>query len=1087
MPISKLTLTCGLGLLLAGSLAAQGTHDNLLKGLHFRSIGPAVMGGRIDDFAVVESDPRIIYVATAAGGILKTVNGGTTWEPIFDDQTVGSIGDIAIAPSNPSIIYVGTGEANNRQSSSWGNGVYRSLDGGATWTHVGLEKTRHIGRVVVDPTNPDVAYVAALGDLWGANAERGVYKTTDGGAHWTQALFINDDTGVSDIAIDPQSPNILYAAAYERRRTAFGFNGGGPAGGLYRTTDSGAHWTKLSKGLPTQGDIGRCAVDVYRKNSNVVYALVEHLTQGGIYRSDDKGTSWTKMSDTNPRPSYYSQVRIDPNSDLKIWVLGAPLYFSEDGGRTFTQTRGRGIHTDFHAFWIDPANSDHVIAGSDGGITMSRDAGRTWDYVNNYPIGQFYEISYDYQRPFHVCGGLQDNFSWCGPTGTLDKEGVTNEDWININGGDGFHARIDPKDPNIVYSESQDGNLSRRNLSTGVSKLIRPEEDSITAPRYRFQWNSPLIISSKDNHTIYYGGNYLFKSTDQGDTWVRLGNKDLTNNEDRYKMPILGKPVDKNTLSRNDGVENWPCITAIAESPANTAVLWAGTDDGNLQVSKDGGETWTNIVGKVPGLKQPAYVSRIEPAYKEPGTAYVAFDNHRSGDFAVYLYMTKDFGQTWTKITTGIPESAGTVHTVREDPHSENLLFAGTEFGLFVSFNRGQQWEHMHNGLPTVPVFDLQIHPRDHALIVATHGRSIWVMDDITPLEEMNDAVLSSDVKLFTPLPATEWHTTNYLGFLGSRQFVGQNSPTGMGLDYFAKSSGPVQVTILDQAGKTVRTLNARATGGQVNTIEWDLRGNSPLPMTGGRGGRGGRGGAAGEPQAGGAPGAAGAGGGGGGRGFGGRFGGGAPLVDPGQYTVKISMEGKTDQKTVMVNDDPRTPITAEDRAKRDAAVQKLLSMVKDADSGRRKVVAMQTALTTLIDSWKKPGAPSVPEPVKKAADDLLEKVKAAAPAFETPRSDEPAILGFAGPAMTYNPPPVLQQIMREMMTISSYPAAPTAAELRNIDEASARLASGMAEVNRLDAEIPKLNKMMADAGVPYVTVDTQTVAPFTGGRGGGR
>lgn len=424
--------TCCLFGIAAFCSFGQTAQETALKNLKFRSIGPAIMGGRIDDFAVVESNPRVMYVGSAAGGIFKTGNGGVTWEPIFDDQPTPTIGDLALAPSDPSILYVGSGEPNNRQSSSWGNGVYKSMDGGKTWQHMGLKDTHHIGRVVVHPTDPNIVYVAALGHLWGPNHERGVFKSTDGGTTWTQSLYIDDDTGVSDLAIDPQSPNIIYAAAYERRRTVFGYNGGGPKGGLFRTIDGGAHWTRLTKGLPASGDIGRCAVEVYRKNPNIVYALVEHLTQGGIYRSEDKGATWTKMSDTNPRPSYYSQIRVDPNNDQKIWVLGAPLYYTEDGGRTFRQDRWQKIHSDFHAFWIDPANSEHMVAGSDGGLTVTYDGGRNWDYINNIPIGQFYEIAYDMETPYNLCGGLQDNNSWCGPSSTLTTRGPSNDEWVRL-------------------------------------------------------------------------------------------------------------------------------------------------------------------------------------------------------------------------------------------------------------------------------------------------------------------------------------------------------------------------------------------------------------------------------------------------------------------------------------------------------------------------------------------------------------------------------------------------------------------------------------------------------------------------------
>ncbi|HEY2015196.1 MAG TPA: hypothetical protein VGH38_16920 [Bryobacteraceae bacterium] len=1106
----------------SATITAQTTHDAVLKNLKFRNIGPATMGGRIDDIAVVESDPRIIYVGSAAGGIFKTVNAGNTWQAIFDDQPNPSIGDLALAPSNPSILYVGTGEANNRQSSSWGNGVYKSMDGGTTWTHLGLAETHHIGRIVVHPTNPDIVYVAALGDLWAANKERGVYKSTDGGATWAQTLAINENTGVSDIAIDPQSPNILYAAAYERRRTVFGYNGGGPDGGLYRSTDSGSHWTKMAGGLPATGDVGRCSLDIYRRNTNIVYAEFEHATRGGVYRSEDKGVTWARMSDTNPRPSYFSQIRVDPNNDQRVWLGGVNIYTSEDGGRTFVQTRFRDVHSDVHAIWIDPSNSEHMLSGNDGGVWVTWDSGRNWRHLNNIAIGQFYEVAYDFQKPYHVCGGLQDNYSWCGPSASLQSTGIGNEDWITVQGGDGFHARIDPTDANIIYAESQDGNLSRRDLKTSESKSIRPQEDSDTAPRYRFQWNSPLIISPHDAKTLYYGGNHLFKSTDRGDTWVRLG-EDLTTGASRDQQSILGKiPKRGETLSLHDGVVAWPCITAIAESPVRAGVLYAGTDDGNLQVSRDGGKTWSNVASHIPGVPKGAYVSRIEASRKEEGTVYVTFDNHRSGDFAIYIFASRNHGDSWTKITNGIPQGAGTVHVIREDPANANLLFAGTEFGLFFTLNRGQNWEKMKNGLPTVPVFDLQIHPREHDLILATHGRSIWIMDNISALEEMagNDSVLTTDLHIFTPRPGVEWKMANYRGFLGTGLFFAANPQTGVVLDYFAKAGGPVRLTVKDKAGTDIRQLTGRAEAGSINRIAWDMRSDAPVRPAagqtqaaggrgagGGRGGRGaggGRGGAAGAgaegpafeaPESGGGgpgePGAenaegaggGGGGGGGGGRGFGGNRG---YLVDPGDYTVTLSVAGKTETKTVTVQDDPRLNTSTEDRTTRHTAITKLFTMTRQADEGRRKVVALNIALTGLIDSWKAPAASSVPEAVKKAADDTLAKVKAVLPTFESANAGGRGAGGGAGAPPPYTPPPVNQKIGRLMGVIDGYSGPPTARQLADIEECAVQLRHGLEEVAKLDGEIPKLNKLMQDAGVPYFTVDTTNVPPAQGGRGGG-
>jgi photosystem II stability/assembly factor-like uncharacterized protein len=1077
-------------LLCAGSLFAQPSFDTALKNLKFRSIGPAEMGGRTDDLAIVESDPRIIYVGAAAGGVFKSVNGGQTWRAIFEEQPNPSIGDLALAPSNPSILYVGTGEANNRQSSSWGDGVYKTMDGGATWVHLGLKETHHIGRIVVHPTDPNTLWVAALGDLWGPNKERGVYKSTDGGATWTQTLYINEDTGVTDIAIDMQSPNILYAAAYQRRRTAFGYNGGGPGSGLYRSIDGGVHWTKLEKGLPT-GDLGRCAVDVYRKNSNIVYAEVQSATASGVYRSEDKGESWTRLSDTDPRPSYFSQIRVDPNNDLRIWLGGVNIYFSEDGGRNFTQSRFERVHSDNHAIWIDPANSDHLVIGNDGGVWVTDDSGRAWRHLNNFPIGQFYEVAFDYQKPYHVCGGLQDNYSWCGPSSSAQTLGIGNQDWITVQGGDGFYNRIDPSDPNTVYTESQDGNLSRRDLRTSESKSIRPQEPNDQAPRYRFQWNSPLMISPHDPKTIYYGGNHLFKSTDRGDTWQVLG-EDLTTNADRTKLNIMGK-VQADELSSSDGVAAWPCITAIAESPAKAGVLWAGTDDGNLQMSRDDGKTWSNVNSHIMGLPKGGYVSRIEPSHKDPGTAYVTFDNHRSADYGIYIFVTKNYGDSFQKLSNGIPPDAGTVHVIREDPVNPDLLFAGTEFGMFISFDRGANWHQMKNGLPTVPVFDVQIHPRDHDLILATHGRSIWIMDDISSLEQMNAQTLTSDLKLFETRPAVEWKMADYRGFIGSALFFAPNAPSGLLMDVYAKSAGPLRVTIADKSGNRVRQFNARAEGGEITRIAWDLRYDAPVAppeATGGRGGRGGggRGGRGGatpvaaapqepqgeegvggelqtdfgvEPSGGNPP--AGRGGGGGGRGAGTPRG---ALVEPGSYTVTVAMGSATDSKTATVEQDPRIQVSPSDRETRRQTIDTLVRLTREADVARRHAVAIRSSLTNLTESWNQPNAPKIPDAVKKAADDLLARAKTVADRFESANGGRGG--GGAGAPPAYTPPPVTQKIARLMNALDNYTGAPTSRQIEEAQDASAQLQKDVAELNKLAADVPALNKMMLDAGVPY-------------------
>ena len=580
--------------------------DSVLDNLEWRNIGPAIMGGRINDFAVVESNPKVAFVATASAGIWKTTNNGITWESLFDDQPVSSVGDVAVAPSDPSIVWAGTGEPANRQSSSWGDGVYKSMDGGATWTNMGLEDTHHIGRVRIHPTNPNIVYVAALGHLWGPNEQRGVFKTTDGGKTWKNTKFISENTGFVDLAMDPESPDTLYAAAYQRRRRAFGFNGGGPESGLYKTTDGATTWTKLAKGLP-EGDTGRIGIDIYRKDARIVYAIVQNA-EGGIFRSEDKGETWEKMSDTNPRPMYYSQIRIDPLNERRIWVLGGPMYNSDDGGRTFVTDRVTRIHGDHHALWINPRDSNHVLLGSDGGIHYSYDRGLTWDFVNTLALGQFYEIGYDMETPYNIYGGLQDNGSWGGPVRTRHQQGISNEDWFSVGGDDGFYTQVDPNDATTIYVESQNGVLRRLDTRSLETKTIRPEPGE-GENRYRFDWNSPVAISPHDSKTIYYGGNRLFKSTNRGDEWTRT--VDLSKNRDRDELPIMGVMLNDDTLSRNDGISAYGQITTISESPLVQGLLYVGTDDGNIQVSRDGGESWNNVAANLPGGDEETYVTRV--------------------------------------------------------------------------------------------------------------------------------------------------------------------------------------------------------------------------------------------------------------------------------------------------------------------------------------------------------------------------------------------------------------------------------------------------------------------------------------------
>lgn len=1019
------------------------TIESATAGLKMRAIGPAIMGGRIDDIAVDPTDPETIYLGAAAGGVWKSTDGGMTWSSTWNSEPNPSIGALAVAPSNPSTVWVGTGEANNRQSASWGDGVYKSTDGGRTWTHMGLDDTQAIGRIVIDPTNADVVYVAGVGHLWGPNEERGLFKTTDGGKTWNKVLYVNADTGVTDVAIDPQSPTTLYAAAYERRRTTWGFNGGGPGSGVYKTTDAGATWTKLTNGLPT-GDDGRIGLAVYRKNPNIVYALIQNAN-GGVFRSEDKGATWTKMSSDDPRPSYFSQIRVDPNNDLRIWMGGVEISYSEDGGKTFTTQRVKDVHSDFHAIWIDPDDSSYMLVGCDGGIYESRDAGRDWDHLNVMPLGQAYEVGYDNQQPYHVCAGYQDNAEWCGPSRTWFAGGIPNSDWFMVGGGDGFYVKPDPEDPQTIYTESQDGNVERRDLRTNEALSIRPVPKEGDPP-YRFNWNSPLLISTHDHNTIYYGGNFLFKSTDRGNSWTKLGG-DLTTGVDRNTLSILGQLPTKDTLSLYDGVEWYPTITTIDESPVNASILWAGTDDGNLQVSRDGGQNWKNVTSRVPGVPQGTYVARIVASKFNEGTAYVAFDGHRRNDFHVYLFKTTNYGESWKSVSSGIPEDTGTLHVIREHPSDPNVLFAGMEFGAYFSLDGGEHWNKLGMGLPTVPVDDIQIQPRENDLILATHGRSIYILDDMTSLQKLNSQVLGENLHLFPIRNTIAWHIYQNRWFDAQQVFLGPNPPDGALIDFYLKAKpakdARLRITILDTSGKQVREIDDAKADAGINRINWDLAYDPPVKPTPEQ--------LAAQAQ--------------------GFFGGGArgPMVDPGTYTVKVSLGDDSQTQTVQVMEDPRIQLSDADRAARHDLVMQLYGLYKTADEGQKTVAGLKKSLTDALAAWKKPGAPKIPDDIQKQADALSKKVNDIGDKFISA-----AGFGSAGGPLHYTPPPLPMRIGRLMFQLEGYSAAPTQPEKDEAAAVSQELSQAMDVVHGLvNTDLANLNKALNDAGVPHITIET--------------
>ncbi len=917
-------VAAALALLPAAGLAQQA--GGPFRELTFRSIGPAVMGGRMHDVQALPDDPSTVYVASATGGIWKSTNHGTTWTPIFDHEPTSTFGVIAIAPSNPAVLWAGTGEQNNRQSSSWGDGVYRSTDAGATWAHVGLTETRAIGRIVVDPRNPNVAYVAALGNLWMASPDRGVYKTTDGGRTWRKSLYVDTLTGAVDLVMDPNDARTLYAAMYQRLRTPCCFNGGGTGSGIYRTTDGGATWHKLAGGLP-QGDVGRIGLGISRQNGRRVYAVVEAPREGGVYRTDDGGNSWKRVNPLDPRPMYYSSLMVDPTNDARVYMMARWFYRSDDAGahwRTMPTepTYDVGLKGDYHAMWIDPGNPNHFYLVGDGGLYQSWDMGATYNRINNLPIGQFYGIGLDEATPFNIYGGMQDDHSWFGPSATRHYLGITDGDWHEIGFNDGVSGTVDPLGRHWVYSNAVEGDLTRVDAYTGDRADIHPVAPP-GQPPYRFEWITPGMASRFTPGTYYYGGNRLFITHDQGRTWQAT--EDLTRQVDRDTVEVMGVSDAKIVNSRNDGQSAFSAISAIEESRASAEILWVGTDDGNVQLSRDGGQTWTEVGHNAHGVPDGTYVSRIATVAGAPGTAYVAFDNHRRGDFKPYVVRTTDFGATWTPIWAGLPED-GSVRTVDVYPGHPNVVFAGTEHALWVSTDAGDHWVQPASNLPTTLYMDVQFDQRTGDVVVATHGRSLWILDDGTPIGEWSSKLAGDPVHLFSIRPATIFQYWEDLSYRGQDFYAGENPPDGAILDYsLGRAADSVTITVTNSEGEVVRTLSGPGSAGVVHRVVWDLRHTPPpsdpdtasynleaLP----------------RPPRTLAP-----------RG---------PFVSPGRYTVTLTADGASTTQTVEVSGDPKMPLTLAQYRDREAFLVDLLGVQRRAYAlthkltGRARMIAMR-------------------------------------------------------------------------------------------------------------------------------------------------
>lgn len=808
---------------------SQALDMDKLKGMQARSIGPAGMSGRVTAIAVASKQPETIYLGAASGGVWKSTNGGISFTPIFDEQKVSGIGAIAIDQNNPDIIWVGTGEGNPRNSQNNGQGIYRSLDAGKTWDFMGLEKTSNIHRVLLHPQNPDIVYVGVQGSAWGDHPERGVFKTTDGGKTWEKVLFVNERTGISELVIDPQNPNKLIAGMWEFHRDAWFFKSGGKGSGMYITFDGGKTWKQRTKedGLP-EGELGKMGFAIAPSKPNVIYALVE-AKKNALYKSEDGGFKWTKVNDNKnvaDRPFYYFEIYVDPKNENRLIKVETVVRVSEDGGKSFKDLIPyEKIHPDHHAFWIHPENPNYMIDGNDGGAAISRDGGKSWIFIDNLPLGQFYHINVDNDIPYNIYGGLQDNGSWRTPSHVWREQGIKNIYTEMLSFGDGFDVMPDPTDNRFGYSMSQGGNLLRYDILTGESKFIRPAHEK--GEKLRFNWNAGIAQDPFDKATIYYGSQFLHKSTDKGDSWLTISPDLTTNDTTKQKADTSGGLTYDATAA-----ENYTTILAIAPSPVKQGVIWVGTDDGNLQLTQDGGKTWVNVIKNVKGVPANTWIPQIQPSKYNAGEAFVVFDNHRRNDWTPFVYRTKDFGQTWERIVDD-KKVFGYVWSVIQDPVEPNLIFVGTETGLYVSIDGSKTFTKWKNGYPTVPTADLVIHPRESDLVIGTFGRAIYVLDDIRPLRILAKEgvqVLDKSLKMFEIPDAYLVNYRNNPGieFPGDATFGGENKKQGATLSFVLNpekkdvKSDSVKVEIFDMKGNKIRTFRAEGKVG-MNRIQWDL------------------------------------------------------------------------------------------------------------------------------------------------------------------------------------------------------------------------------------------------------------------------
>jgi photosystem II stability/assembly factor-like uncharacterized protein len=1018
---------------------AQLAPDKALKTIKWRPVGPANMGGRVTDIAGVPGDPSTFYVGGADGGIFKTSNGGVTFEAQFTDQRAFSIGTIAVAPSDPNVIWVGTGEGDPRNSVGYGYGVYRSIDGGKTYQPLGLEKTDRIKRIAVHPQNPDVACVCALGREWGPNPDRGVFRTLDAGKTWEKVLYIDDNTGCSDIAIDWSNPRIMYAGMWTFRRRPWRFDDSGEKTALYRTMDGGKTWSKIShkSGLPDK-PMARIGVAVAQSQPNTVYLITEFKDGGTLFRSDDRGDTWRMVSDNrnlNFRPFYYADVRVDPTNPEVVYTLSGGMSKSTDGGRTFSSI-GNSVHGDFQALWIDPQNSKRLLCGSDGGYQVSYDGGKTWDIINNVELSQFYQVFVDDRDPYYIYGGLQDNGTWVGPSNSLHNAGIMKRHWVQIAGGDGYYAVPIPGRENEVYANLQGGVIFHVDTKLGNIRNIHPYPnkigsagDAIENHKFRFNWDSPIHVSPSDPNTVYTGGNVLFRSRDKGNSWEQIS-PDLTTN-DKAKQKTSGGEIYQD----NTAAEFHCTILTIAESPKDANTVWCGTDDGNVQVTRDGGKTWANVKGNITGLPAFSWVSKVHASEHDAGTAFVAVDQHRMDDYKAYAFMTTDFGKTWTKISTGLPEDW--MYVVRQDPHNANLLYAGMEHGLFASWDKGKSWTKINNNMPPASVRDLRVQKRERDLVASTHGRGVWVLDDITALEEFNNTS-GKALHVFPVRTATLWHIAPMIEDLGERTYRAANPAYGAYINFFLQSDPKEAVTvdITDAAGNKVRSLKDTLSKAGVNRIVWDLRYQEAerlnAPVRGGWGGWALR-----------------------------------PTVGPGTYTATLKAGGQTAEARITVRADPRATLTAEDYKLKTETMLGLRDMLSET---HRLINNSDMVIKQLGDLQQKLKSGDSPDKA------LLEQIDGASKKVKEFRDE---VLRRPPPNMGYRQRPRLREEISSLLgDIDEATARPTTQQVGRSSELTKEVDDAKAQFSKLLSEdISRINEAVKN--VPAISVKGEAGKEF--------